>query len=423
MTAADWKLALILAAVNFTHMVDFVIIMPLGQRMMTEFGITPNQFGHIVSAYGYAAAIASILASFVIDRFDRKAVLAVMYTGFTASTLYCGIANTYETMLFSRALAGIFGGLCAATIMAVIGDAFPPQLRGRATGAVMSAFAVASIAGLPIGLMIAGEYGRGAPFVTLACVSLLVLIGMLVWLPSFRGHIGTARRSPMSDFADVIAEPRHWWAFAFTMALVLGTFTVASFIGPYLIAVNGWSENHLAVIYLVAGLCTLIGMNVIGKIADRVGKRPVFLVLASACIGMSILITNLPAVPLAVAAIATAFFMLTAAGRMVPAQAMLIGVAAPSHRGAFMSLNTAVQQLATGLAPMIAGAILGDAADGIRNHFWLVGLVATASAIVSLVLSGFIHAPKRVEPTITPSSRLMLAEALSEAEPDVIASH
>ena len=394
LTRSEWGIILVLAAINFTHMVDFVIIMPLGARLISEFQITNSEFGRVVSVYGYAAGIASLLASFVIDRFDRKYFLAVMYTGFTLSTLFCGLAMSYETLLLSRGLAGVFGGLAAAAMMAIIGDTFPPHLRGRATGAVMSAFAVASIAGLPIGLQLAEWLGRGAPFVWLAGLCAMVLAATHYWLPSMTGHIGELNRRPLKEFAAVVREPNHLWAFVFTFSLVLGTFSVASFIGPYLIAVNGWSEGHLAIIYLVAGFCTLIGMNVIGILSDRYGKRRVFLVLASLAIVVSIGITNLPPVHLAVGTLALSLFMVCAAGRMVPAQAMLIGVAAPQIRGAFMSLNTAVQQFATGLAPEIAGNIMDLGDPKTMNMYWLVGIVAATSAVISLVLSGYIRPAK-----------------------------
>src|SRR5690348_6176590 len=150
LTRSEWGLLLVLVAIQFTHMVDFVIIMPLGDRLRRELGISPEQFGAVVAAYAWAAGIASLLASFVMDRLDRKTVLLAMYAGFGLSTLFCGLAPTYEWLLVSRTLAGVFGGLAAVALMSVIGDLFPPEKRGRATGAVISSFAVASIAGLPI---------------------------------------------------------------------------------------------------------------------------------------------------------------------------------------------------------------------------------------------------------------------------------
>lgn len=410
-TRSQWGLVFILAAVNFTHMVDFVIIMPLGDRLMRELAITPGQFGHVVAAYAFAAAAAGLLGSPVVNRFDRKHVLLTMYAGFTASTLFCGLAETYEMLLASRILAGVFGGLASATIMAVIGDAFPPQRRGTATGAVMSSFAVASVAGLPIGLLIAGEHGRGAPFVALAGLSVFVWVAAFVGMPAMRGHLAGPKSSMAAEFREVTRNPAHWWAFAFTFSLVLGTFTVASFIGPYLMALNGWKEHDVAVIYLVAGLGTLVGMNVVGRASDKLGKRPVFLVMAGTAMVLCLVVTNLPKTPLWVAAVTMTMFMVFAAGRMVPAQAMLIGVPAPRLRGGFTSLNSAVQNLSTGVAPMIAGAVVVRDADGMLVGYPIVGLIGAASAGVSLLLSRYIR------PTTEPAFAPVPPAAVVEPEP------
>jgi predicted MFS family arabinose efflux permease len=181
-------LLLVLIAIQFTHMVDFVIIMPLGDRLRRELGITPDQFGAVVASYAWAAGIASLLASMVMDRFDRRSVLLTMYAGFGLSTLFCGLAPNYEMLLLSRTLAGVFGGLAAVSLMAVIGDVFPPEKRGRATGAVVSSFAVATIVGLPIGLMLAAHFGRWAPFVALAGLSAIVWLDGFAFLPPVRDH-------------------------------------------------------------------------------------------------------------------------------------------------------------------------------------------------------------------------------------------
>ena len=391
LTRSEWGLIVLLAAIQFTHFVDFVIIMPLGDRLMRELSLTTNQFGHVVSAYGFAAAFAGILASFVIDRFDRRRVILTMYAGFTVSTLLCGLAGSYESLLAARALAGAFGGLAGAGVMAVIGDAFPAEKRGRAGGAVMSAFAVASIAGLPIGLSLANWLGRGAPFIVLAGVCVAVWALLFVRMPAFRGHLTNERRRPLRDFAAVVSEPRHLIAFLWTFVLVHGTFTIVPFLGPYMVANAGRADGDLPWIYGIAGGCTLISMNVLGRLSDRLGKRPVFYVMAVWTLGITLTITNLPAVPLAGAIAAAALLMVGASGRMVPAQAMLIGAADPRVRGAFMSLNTAVQHLATGVAPMIAGAIMVRQPDGTLTGYPTVGLVAAGFAVASLVLVEFVR--------------------------------
>ena len=407
LTRAEWTLLLILVAIQFTHMVDFVIIMPLGRRLQHELDISPEQFGLIVASYAWAAGLASLLASFVIDRFDRKSVLMTMYGGFGLSTLFCGLSPTYEWLLLSRTLAGVFGGLAAVTLMAVIGDVFSPQKRGRATGAVISSFAVASIAGLPIGLWLAGLYGRGAPFVVLAGLSGLVWLVGWVRLPAIRGHLSSTRRHPVAEFAAVARERNHLWGFAFSFFLILGTFTVASFVAPVLSTTNGWGESDLAVIYLVAGLCTLAGTTVIGFLADRVPRLLMFRILGGAALVMAIVLSNLPPVSLFVAAIAVSAFMTAAAGRMIPAQAMMLGASKPAVRGAFMSLNTAVQHLATGIAPMIAGALLTKTADEQLHGFWKVGLVSAGTAAISIVLVGRLKPAAQNTPLPAPEVAIM----------------
>lgn len=391
LTRSEWALLAVLVAIQFTHIVDFVIIMPLGDRLRSELAITPGQFATVIAAYAWAAGLASLVAGLAMDRFDRKTILIVMYGGFAVSTLLCGLAPTYEWLLAGRTLAGVFGGLAAVALMSAIGDLFPPEKRGRATGAVISAFAVASIVGLPIGLILADAFGRGAPFIALSGLSAIVWVVGLVRLPAIRGHLELERRHPVAEYLEVIREPNHLRGFAFSFFLILGTFTVASFIGPVLASMNGWSETQLAVVYFVGGACTLVGTNLVGRLADRLPRLPLFRVMAFGALVMAILIGNIQPGPIWVAALATAAFMTCAAGRMVPAHAMLLGVAKPSVRGAFMSLNTSVQHLATGLAPTIAGWILVEGPDKKLDGFPLVGLVSASAAAISLVLAGFLR--------------------------------
>src|SRR5436190_7744004 len=205
-TRSEWGLILVLVAVQFTHMVDFVIIMPLGKRLMHELSLREAQFAQIVSAYAWAAGIMSLLATFVMDRFDRKTVLLTMYAGFALSTMFCGLASDYVWLLVSRTLAGGFGGTAAVALSSIIGDVFPPEKRGRASGAVMSSFAVASIAGLPAGLMLAEYFGRGAPFLVLAALAGLVWLMAWLRLPPIRGHLSDHRPDRWHEFVSVVSN-------------------------------------------------------------------------------------------------------------------------------------------------------------------------------------------------------------------------
>jgi predicted MFS family arabinose efflux permease len=384
LTRGEWGLLLVLVAVQFTHMVDFVIIIPLGDRLQRELAIGPKEFGYVVAAYAWAAGIASLLASSVIDRYDRRTVLLTLYAGFTLSTLFCGLSRNYETLLVSRTLAGVFGGLCGVVLVAVIGDVFAANKRGRAMGALISAFAAATVFGLPLGLWAAEFLGRGAPFVGLAAVSAAVWALGWVRLPPVRGHLAAPRRNPVEEFAAAARVPNHLWGFAFSFFLVLGTFTVASFIAPVYSAANGWTEGTLARVYFVSGVCTFAATNLVGRLADRYPRLVLFRVLGVAALVMAVVVSQVVTVSVWGGAAVIAGFMVAAAGRMVPAQAMMLGASLPAVRGAFMSLNTAVQHLATGIAPVIAGEILARSPDG----FATVGWVSAGTAAVSLVLAG-----------------------------------
>jgi predicted MFS family arabinose efflux permease len=425
LTLPEWGLVVVLALINFTHILDFVIVMPLGERLMDELHITPNQFAHIVSAYGIAAAIAGVIAATLVDRFDRKPVLLVAYGGFIAATVVCGLVldpnvatgllpaveegglnPVYVGLLIARGLAGAFGGVAASLIMTVIGDTFPDHRRGKAIGAVQSAFAVASVIGLPAGLLLAKYFGRAMPFYAIVALSVVVFAVALVRLPAVRKHLAGPRQDPVAQFLAAVSNRNHWRSFAFTLLLVLGTFTVIPFLAPYMQANCGRSDTDIPIIYAVAGVCTLVGMNLVGWVADRFGKRPVFLILAACSMVMTLLVTSLsqlipavtvePTFGLIVTTLACTGFMLTAAGRVVPAQAMMLWTAEAKLRGAFTNLNSAMSHLATGIAPMISGAIITRA----DPHAPLVGYntagyVAVGFATVALGISFLLKQPAR----------------------------
>ncbi len=366
LSAADWKLVLLLAAINFTHILDFVIVMPLGDRLRDELQISPQEFGFVVSAYGIAAMVAGILAATVIDRFDRKPILLIAFAGFTLATLYCGFAPNYLHLLTARSLAGMCGGIVSSSIMAFIMDLIADERRGRAIGVVTSSFAFASIIGLPIGLKLASRFDHfGAPFLAIA------LLGVFVWglaaavLPRLPPHqTSEPRVHPFAQFGVVVRQANHVWSFVFMLAMVFSTFMIVPYIAPYLEANCGISREHLPLIYAVAGALSLFVMNLSGWLTDRFGARPIFLMTAGGAIVMTLIVTHLPFIPLWLAMVVTSGFMSLASSRVVPAQAMMMRAADPKLRGAFTSLNTAVSHFATGVAPLISGLIIGEVTPG-----------------------------------------------------------
>jgi predicted MFS family arabinose efflux permease len=386
-TPAQWLLLLVLALVQFTHIVDFMILMPLATDLQDAFGIRTQAFGVLVSAYGFAACLAGLLLAPWLDRFDRKPTLLLLYAGFTLGTLMCAVAPNYWVLLAGRALAGGFGGVVAAVVLAIVGDAFPPGRRGTAMGAVMSAFSLASIAGVPAGLALAqwSAHGWRSPFAVLGVCSFLLLLLACYALPSVAGHLGD--HEPARLF-DVASRPAHLRAFVLTFALVFSGFSIFPYIAPFLVKNVGMAKEQLPLIYLFGGAATLVSMNLIGRLADRFPRRAVFRVFAAAAVVPMVAVSLIPAgSPLVLILTVTTLLMILSSGRMVPAMAMITSAAEPRVRGSFLSINASVQQLAAGAAPLLAGLLLYD--DGPASPvvgYPLVGLVAGSAALASVFL-------------------------------------
>ncbi len=400
LTRSEWLLLLVLASVQFTQIIDFVIIMPLGPWFETALHITTPQFGWLVSSYAFSASVSGLLAAWFLDRFDRKHALVVLYAGFTVGTLLCAVAPTFLTLLAARAVAGAFAGVVGANILAIVGDAVPLERRARAMGVVMSAFSVASIVGVPAGLWLAEVWGWRAPFAALGVLSagLLGLAGFS--LPSLRHHLG--RAAEMIGPWKVLLHPPHLRAYLLTAALVCGTFTIIPYLSLYLVDNVGRDKDELFAVWLCAGVATLLTMTPFGWLSDRFGRLRVFRIVVLLTLPPTLLLTNLPRASLATTLLVTTLFMLLTSARWVPAMAMVTASARPRYRGGFMSVNASVQQLAAALAPLLAGAILGDTPEGMPlANFGLVGLLAITAMVASLVLAG----------------RLRVVEGGAEADP------
>jgi predicted MFS family arabinose efflux permease len=414
LSGSEWLVLLVLSAVQFTHVIDFMIVMPLGPRYMDEMGISPALFGLVVSAYAFSAGLSGLLAAGFIDRFDRKTALLALYAGFCLGTLLCAVAPEYLSLLLARTVTGAFGGVVGACALAVVGDAFPHERRGTAMGVLMTAFSLASIFGVPAGLWLSNRLGWRAPFGVLGVLSLAVLLLVKLVLPSFRAHLTEVRplvargitwavvsrpaqRSRATTWT-VLCRPAHLRAFALMISLMFSSFMIMPDLSPYLVFNVGLAETDLPYVYLCGGLATLLTLPIVGRLADCFGKLGTFRILAFLTVVPILLITNLPPVALVWALAATTLLMVVTSGRMVPAMAMITGSAAPGERGSFLSLNASVQQMAAGVASLIGGAILGKTDSGALTHFPLVGVLAVAGTLVSLALAGRLHPPQVGQP-------------------------
>jgi predicted MFS family arabinose efflux permease len=403
LSGAEWLLLLVLATIQFTHVVDFMILIPLQAEVIHALDISLQDFGVIVSAYGFSASLAGLLAAHFVDRFDRKRALLTLYVGFTLGTLVCAAATDYWLLLIGRAVAGGFGGVAAATLMSVVGDVFPYERRGTAMGIVMSSFSLALIVAVPAGLYLAGVLGWRAPFAVLGGLSVVVLAAAWFVLPPLRGHLDTPSAEGSEGLLRVLLEPNHVRAYAMMGAVVFGVFMVGAYVPYYLVANVGVQQSDLPFFYLFGGLGTLLPVTLFGRLSDRYGKLRVFRILALATVVPLLLLTHLPPVTLPTAVAVYVLFTLTTSGRWVPAQAMITAAAAPRYRGSFMSVTASMQQMAMGVAAVVAGLLLGTPPAAVEGAavdagslqplagYGAVGWLSAGFTVLSVFLAGFVQ--------------------------------
>lgn len=382
-------LLFILAAIQFNHIVDFMILMPLGPQLMRLFSITTTQFSWLVSSYTFCAGISGFLASFIMDQYDRKKLLIFFFIGFCVGTLACALAPTYELLLLSRALTGMFGGVLNSVVLSIVSDVIPYEKRGTAMGVISTAFSLASIAGVPFALFLANLWGWHSSFLFLAFVSFLIFPMIILWIPNQASHLGGLRvRKPVLDpLLHIFKTPGQLWALAFGGFLVLGQFMIIPFLSPSLVANAGLKESQLPFIYLVGGTLTFITGPFVGRLSDQVGKHKVFKYGLISSIFVTLWITHLSVQSIYLTLTIVGLFFICVNARWVPALALISSVPSPEYRGSFMSFVGCIQQLMAGLGAVIAGAIVTRGTDGLLHNYGWVGVVSVIVSFTALMLS------------------------------------
>ena len=385
-------LLLTLAGIQFTHILDFMIMMPLGPQFTALFGISNAQFGLLVSAYTLSAGFSGLMAATYIDRFGRKQLLLSMYSLFGLATLACAFAPDYVWLMVARVAAGLFGGVLSALSQTIVADVIPFERRGRAMSVVMTSFSVSTVAGVPLGLFLAAHFNWHAPFVGIAALVGLLALGAWQTLPRLDAHLHHPERvSVWRGIGQVLAEPNHLKAFAVSGLMMFAAFTVIPYITIYLQSNAGMQASEVPWIYLCGGVATLLSARYFGRLTDRVGKVRMFQRLALAVTVPLMATTLSQGLPLwGLLAISTLFFTVMS-GRMIPGMAMISSAALPRLRGTFMTLNSAVQSASMGLAALVAGFIIGRDAQGQLTLYWVAGLLGVVASLLSVWLAGHLR--------------------------------
>ena len=376
---------LTLAGIQFSHILDFMIMMPLGPVLMKAFGIGTHEFGLLVASYSFSAAVSGILAATFVDLFERKRLLLIAFGLFALSTLACALAPSYSMLMVARGLAGVFGGIMGALVQTMIGDAIPFSRRARASGIVASAFSISTIAGVPMSLWLANHFGWRMPFMFIGALSVMFIGIGLRFLPELRHHLSDEKRAHLlSATFSVLGDTNHLRALLFSALIIFSGFTVIPYITVYAVNNVGIPLHQIPIIYLVGGSATFISARLIGHWADKHGKVEVYRKVALLAMLPLLAVTHVGTVPLWGWLICTAAFFVLTSGRMIPAMAIISSSAQPKLRGTFMSLNGTVQSLAMGLATTLAGFVTSLDDSGRIVGYPLVGYVAVAANLIAV---------------------------------------
>jgi predicted MFS family arabinose efflux permease len=382
----------ILAFLQFTIVLDFMILAPLGAILMQTMGITTRQFGAVVSAYAFSAGIAGLLAAGVADRFDRKRMLLFFYTGFVLGTFLCGMATSYQFLLGARIVTGVFGGVIGSISFAIIADLFPLEVRGRVMGTVQSAFAASQVMGIPLGVYLSTHLGWHAPFLMIASLAAVVGVLIAVKLQPINAHLLVpAGRDPIRHLIRTVSTPRYLQTFAATTLLATGGFMLMPFGSAFTVNNLGIPLTKLHLIYMVTGVASMIAGPLMGRLSDRLGKYQVFCLGTVLAMIMVTIYCNLGRTPIGLVMLLNILLFVAVMARMVSASALTTAVPDAPDRGAFMSVSSALQQFSGGVAAWVAGLIVVQLPSGELQRYDVLGWVVTVAMLVMIAMMYPIH--------------------------------
>lgn len=397
MTSYQKFVVAVLSFLQFTVILDFMIMSPMGAILMPALNMTPSQFGLVVSIYALSAGASGLLAAGFADRYDRKKLLMFFYAGFVIGTLLCGLATNYIFLLAARMVTGLFGGVIGSIVLAIVTDLFSFEQRGRVMGFVQTAFAGSQVLGIPAGLYFSTKWGWHAPFFMIVAVSIFVGIFIQRYLQPINAHLKLKNdKNPFHHFKTTLTNTKYLLAFSATALLSLGGFMLMPFGSDYTVHNLGIDLEHLPMMYLITGCATMFVGPIIGRLSDAIGKFPTFIFGSIVTIIMVIIYTHLGVTPLYLVVTVNSLLFVGIFSRIIPTQALTSAIPSPNDRGAFMAVSSSLQQISGGVAAAFAGMIVGRADDGKILHFDTLGFILVGTTLFTIGIMYFVNkmAPK-----------------------------
>ena len=386
-TRYDKFIIAILAILQFTLVLDFMVLSPLGAQLLVELNITTAQFGWVVSAYAFSAGASGLLAAGFADKFDRKKLLLFFYTGFIAGTFLCGIAPDYNFLLMARIVTGIFGGVIGAVSFAIITDLFKLEVRGRVMGVVQMAFAASQVMGLPVGLYLANKWGWHSPFIMIVGLSVIVGIAIIVYMKPINEHLKIqSDRNALQHLGKTISNLTYLKAFAATILLATGGFMLMPFGSAFSINNLGITMEQLPLLYMITGIFSMGIGPLAGKLSDKIGKYKMFVIGSVISMVMVLIYCNLDVTPLWIVIVINVIMFAGIMARIIPSSALMTAIPDPQDRGAFMGINSSIQQISGGVAAAVAGMIVVQTSTGKLEHYDILGYVVVGAMVITIVM-------------------------------------
>lgn len=377
----------ILALTVFTVVLDFMVLAPLGAQLLRIMSISPAQFGLVVSAYAFSAGASGLLAAGFADRYDRKKLLLFFYSGFIIGTLLCGLANTYNLLLFARIFTGVFGGVISSISFAIITDIFIVEKRGRVMGFVQMSFGVSQVLGIPIGLYLAHQFDWHAPFISIVILSVLIFLVILKWLKPVDAHLKVqSDKNAFVHMYHTITNKQYLLGFTAMALISIGGFLIMPLSSAYLVNNIKITDAQLPILFMFTGVFSLITGPLVGRWSDQFGKLTIFLIGSIITVVMVFIYTNMPVWPLYLVTIINVLLFIGVSSRMISGSALITQLPELKDRGAFMGVNSSLQQISGGVGSVIAGLIVVQNTDGTLLHFDYVGYLTIIMLCICMYL-------------------------------------
>jgi predicted MFS family arabinose efflux permease len=384
----DKLIITLLALTQFSVVLDFMVMSPLGDMLMKSMNLTTSQFGLAVSSYAFSAGISGLLTAGFADKFDRKKLLVFFYSGFIIGTFICSITTSYTMLIAARITTGLFGGVIGSVSMAIVADLFTIERRGRVVGYMQMGFGASQVLGIPIGLFIANKWGWQSPFTMIAVIALIICVVIVLKMKPVTRHLKVqSDRNAFAHLIHTVSQRHYRIGFLATAMLSLGGFMMMPWGSAFAINNLHVTTRQLPVMFMVSGISSLIIMPIIGKFSDKVDKFTIFAVASLWMMIMVIIYTNLTAVPFAIVLMMNVFFMIGIMSRMVPSLALTSSLPMMQDRGAFMSISSSLQQIAGGLAAAVGGMIVVQKTKfSPLEHYDTLGYVIVALSGITVFL-------------------------------------